>query len=86
MDDLFIIILFGGILLSPVVIPALKKKWISFWVALAGYGLYILWGVYLYFTKDIQDYGTGYGMFIVPYVILVAIVSTYIQKGADQKD
>lgn len=86
MDDIFITILLGGILLSPVIIPALSKKWIAFWVALGGYALYILWGMYLYFTKDIQEYGTGYGMLIVPYVILVAIVSSYVQKGANRND
>ncbi len=85
MDELITTMVLGGILLSPVIIPALRKKWTAFWVALAGYGLYILWGMYLYFTEDIQDYGTGYGMLIVPYVVLVAVVSTYAQKKAKQK-
>ena len=51
---------------------------------LAGYAVYILWGVNLYFTEDIQDYGTGYGMFIIPYIIILAIVSSQFQKRADR--
>ncbi|MBT2637795.1 MULTISPECIES: hypothetical protein [unclassified Bacillus (in: firmicutes)] len=82
---MFSTILLGTILLSPIIIPALRKKWTAFWIALSGYALYFQWGMYLYFTEDIQEYGTGYGIFIVPYVILVTIISTYIQKGADQK-
>jgi hypothetical protein len=84
MDHLVSSLVLGAIAFSPVLIPAVTKKWVSFWITLAGYVVYILWGVGLYFTEDIQDYGTGYGLLIVPYIIILTIVSSKIQKQADK--
>jgi len=84
MDHLVSSLVLGAIDFSPVLIPALTKKWVAFWITLAGYAVYILWGIGLYFTEDIQDYGTGYGLFIVPYIIILTIVSSQIQKQADK--
>jgi len=84
MDHLVSNLVIGAIALSPLLLPALAKKWVAFAITLAGYAFYILWGVYLYFTADIQDYGTGYGLFIIPYIIILTIVSSQIQKQADK--
>lgn len=84
MDHLITNLVLGAIVLSPVLLPALMKKWIAFWITLSGYVLYILWGVNLYFTEDIQDYGTGYGLFIIPYIIILTIISSQFQKRADK--
>lgn len=85
MDHLITNLVLGAIVLSTVLLPALTKKWVAFWITLSGYVLYILWGVNLYFTEDIQDYGTGYGLFIIPYIIILTIVSSQFQKRADRK-
>ncbi|MEH7883994.1 hypothetical protein V7654_06675 [Bacillus sp. JJ1609] len=85
MDHLISNLVLGAIVLSPMLIPALTKKWVAFWITFAGYALYILWGVNLYFTEDIQDYGTGYGLFIIPYIIILTIISSQFQKRADRK-
>jgi hypothetical protein len=84
MDHLLSNLVIGAIALSPILLPALAKKWVAFSITLGGYALYILWGVYLYFTEDIQDYGTGYGLFIIPYIIILTIVSSQIQKQNDK--
>lgn len=85
MDHLVSSLVLGAIALSPLLLPALTKKWVAFWMTLAGYALYILWGVNLYFTEEIQDYGTGYGLFVIPYIIILTIVSSIFQKRTDKK-
>lgn len=84
MDHLVTNLVLAAIVLSPVLLPALAKKWIAFWITLTGYVVYALWGVVLYFTEDIQDYGTGYGLFIVPYIIVLTIVGSQFQKRAEK--
>lgn len=61
------------------------KKWTLFFTSVIGYILYILWGVSLHFTSDITEYGIGYGMLIIPYVVLVTIVGSILQKRKDRK-
>lgn len=68
------------IILSPLLIPAVKRKWAWFGITGLGYILYILWGIYLHFTADITEYGTGYGLMIVPWIIACSFVGYYVQK------
>jgi hypothetical protein len=84
MDHLVSNLVMGAIVLSPLLLPALTKKWVAFWITFTGYTLYILWGVALYFTEDIQDYGTGYGLFMIPYLIILTLISSSIQKKMDK--
>lgn len=76
-EIVYLFIFIGG----PLLVPLLTKKWIWFITMVVGYILYILWGVFLYFTSDITEYGTGYGMFIVPYIIGVTILGVIIQRA-----
>ena len=64
----------------PIVIPLILKKWKWFFTVLIGCILYILWGVYLHYTSDPTEFGTGYGIFILPYLLLVSIVGAFVQK------
>ncbi|MDM5334169.1 hypothetical protein QUF56_13110 [Ureibacillus composti] len=75
-EMVFLIIFIGG----PLLVPILTKKWIWFITMVVGYSLYIMWGVFLHFTSDITEYGTGYGMFIIPYLIGVTIIGVIIQR------
>jgi len=75
-EMVFLIIFIGG----PLLVPILTKKWIWFITMVVGYSLYIMWGVFLHFTSDITEYGTGYGMFIIPYLIGVTILGVIIQR------
>jgi Na+/melibiose symporter-like transporter len=84
MDHLVTNLVLAAIVLSPVLLPALAKKWTAFWIALIGYAVYALWGAALYFTSDIEDYGTGYGLMIIPYIIVLTIVASQVQKRADK--
>ncbi|AQQ51847.1 hypothetical protein [Planococcus lenghuensis] len=70
----------GVLLLAPLLLPLLFKKWVWARTVAAGYALYGLWGVYLHFTADITTYGTGYGLFIVPYLILMTIVGALVER------
>lgn len=74
------IFIFLIILTVPLLLPLSQKKWIWFSTILAGYLLYILWGIYLHATSDITEYGTGYGIFILPYIIFIFIVGAVLEK------
>lgn len=80
MSDLFGLLPIVIILLLPIVLPFFARKWTMFFTSLIGYILYILWGLSLHFTGDITEYGTGYGLLIIPYVVLVTIVGSILQK------
>ncbi|WP_442600082.1 hypothetical protein [Neobacillus sp. D3-1R] len=69
------------ILLCPLLFPLLTKKWTWFFTMTIGYVVYILWGVFLHATSDITEYGTGYGMFIVPYLIGISILGATLQRN-----
>lgn len=73
------------ILLLPIIIPLIQKKWNMFSVTLGGYLLYIFWGVYLHLTADITEFGTGYGMMIIPYIIVVTLIGVYVQKSTEKE-
>ncbi|MFJ8235749.1 hypothetical protein ACIQ34_08380 [Ureibacillus sp. NPDC094379] len=77
-SEIFLLFLFIG---GPLLFPLLAKKWGWFITMVVGYMFYILWGVYLHFTADIIEYGTGYGVFIVPYIIGLAILGVSIQRS-----
>ncbi|KGR77909.1 hypothetical protein [Ureibacillus manganicus] len=64
----------------PVLIPLLLKKWKWFFTVSIGCLLYILWGVFLHFTADPTEYGTAYGIFILPYLILISVIGAFVQK------
>jgi len=76
-SEIVLLIIFIG---GPLLIPLLTKKWIWFITMVIGYSLYIMWGVFLHFTSDITEYGTGYGMFIIPYIIGVTFLGVIIQR------
>jgi hypothetical protein len=77
-SQIIILLIFVG---GPLLLPLLTKKWTWFITMVIGYAVYILWGIYLYFTSDITEYGTGYGMFIVPYLIGISILGSYLQRN-----
>jgi hypothetical protein len=83
LSQLFYLLLFIG---SPLLLPLLMKKWKWFFTVLIGMILYILWGVMLHFSSaDITEYGTAYGMFILPYLIFITIIGTIIEKSGKNK-
>jgi hypothetical protein len=83
-SQIIILLIFLG---GPILLPLLTKKWTWLTTMIIGYVVYILWGIYLHFTSDIADYGTGYGMFIVPYLILISILGAYLQRNkTNRKD
>jgi len=84
MEILYTLIM-GIIFLSPpILIPFFKKKWGWFVTVVIGYALYILWGIYLHFTADPTEYGTGYGMLILPFLIFISVVGVFVQKDLDK--
>jgi hypothetical protein len=84
-SQIIILLIFIG---GPILLPLLTKKWTWLTTMVIGYAVYVLWGIYLHFTADITEYGTGYGIFIVPYLIGISILGTILQrnKSKHQKD
>ncbi|MBM7607454.1 putative membrane protein YczE [Lysinibacillus composti] len=76
-SEIILLFIFIG---CPLLFPLLARKWVWFITMIIGYILYILWGVFLHFTSDITEYGTGYGIFIIPYLIGVTILGVIIQR------
>ena len=72
-----LLIIIGG----PLLFPLLTKKWTWFITVIMGYLVYVLWGIYLHSTSDITEYGTGYGIFIVPYLIGISILGAILQRN-----
>lgn len=70
----------GILLFAPILLPLLFRKWIWARTVAAGYALYVLWGVYLHFTADVTEYGTGYGLLIVPYLLVLTIVGAVAER------
>jgi hypothetical protein len=82
-SQFFYLFLFIG---SPLLLPLLMKKWKWFFTVLVGISLYILWGITLHYSSaDITEYGTAYGIFIIPYLILITIIGTTIEKSSNKK-
>jgi hypothetical protein len=77
-SQIAILLIFLG---GPLLLPLLTKKWTWLITIVIGYVIYILWGIFLHFTSDITEYGTGYGIFIVPYLILISILGSYLQRN-----
>jgi hypothetical protein len=77
-SEIVILLIFIG---GPLLLPLLTKKWTWLTTMVIGYAVYVLWGIYLHFTSDITEYGTGYGMFIVPYLIGISILGSYLQRN-----
>ncbi|KAA0545316.1 hypothetical protein FZW96_18250 [Bacillus sp. BGMRC 2118] len=77
MSQIFIYIIILGF---PLFVPLYQKKWRWFATVVIGYLTYILWGVYLYLTGDVTEYGTGYGMFILPFIVMISALGIIIQK------
>jgi hypothetical protein len=73
---------------GPILLPLLTKKWTWLITMIIGYVVYILWGFFLHSTSDVTEYGTGYGMFIVPYIIGISILGSFLQrnKSKNQKN
>lgn len=84
-SQVIILLIFIG---GPLLIPLLTKKMTWVITMIIGYIVYILWGVLLHSTSDITEYGTGYGMFIVPYIIVISILGAFLQrnKSKNQKN
>ncbi|WP_141676261.1 hypothetical protein [Pseudobacillus wudalianchiensis] len=80
-SQIIILLIFIG---GPLLFPLLTKKWKWLITVIIGYSVYILWGVYLHFTSDITEYGTGYGMLIVPYLIGISIAGAILQRNTDK--
>ena len=76
----------GMFLFGPIALPLLLQKWRWLWFVVAGYVLYIAIGVNLYFTEDIQDFGTAYGIFIVPYLMFITFLGYMVQRVKDKKE
>ena len=81
MDMLPVILLLG----APLLVPLSLKKWAWAATVAIGYALYILWGVLLHFTADITEYGTAYGILILPYLIFITIIGAFVQKWAGKR-
>lgn len=84
--ELVILLLF---LIGPLAFPLFSKKWTWFITMAIGYAVYMLWGVYLHFTSDVKEYGTGYGLLIVPYLIVLSIIGITLQlfrRESSQKE
>jgi hypothetical protein len=80
-SEIVILLIFIG---GPILLPLLTKKWTWLITMIIGYVVYILWGVYLNATSDITEYGTGYGMFIVPYIIGISILGSFLQRNKNK--
>ncbi|MGE6487529.1 hypothetical protein [Paenisporosarcina sp. NPDC076898] len=39
-----------------------------------------------YFTEDLQDYVTAYGIFIVPYLLFISLLGYVVQRVKDKKE
>lgn len=81
-SQIIILFIFLG---GPLLLPLLTKKWTWLTTMVIGYVVYILWGIYLHFTSDITEYGTGYGMFIVPYIIVISILGSFLQRNKSKQ-
>ncbi|MFE8699834.1 hypothetical protein ACFYKX_04275 [Cytobacillus sp. FJAT-54145] len=77
-SQILILLLFVG---GPLLYPLFTRKWKWFVTSLIGYVLYILWGVMLHSTADISEYGTGYGLLVVPYILVVTVVGVIVQRN-----
>jgi EamA domain-containing membrane protein RarD len=80
-SEIVILLIFIG---GPILLPLLTKKRTWLITMIIGYVVYILWGVYLNATSDITEYGTGYGMFIVPYIIGISILGSFLQRNKNK--
>lgn len=69
------------ILVGPILIPLLRKKWIWLITMIIGYGLYFVWGVYLYVNSEITEFGTGYGLFFAPYIAGLSILGITLERN-----
>ncbi|MEL3960012.1 hypothetical protein [Lysinibacillus endophyticus] len=76
-SQIIILLVFVG---GPLFYPLLTRKWAWSLTVILGYLLYGLWGWFLHSTSDITEYGTGYGMFIVPYLIIITMIGAFIQR------
>ncbi|MCP1143477.1 hypothetical protein [Lysinibacillus endophyticus] len=76
-SQIIILLVFVG---GPLFYPLLRRKWAWSLTVILGYLLYGLWGWFLHSTSDITEYGTGYGMFIVPYLIIITMIGAFIQR------
>ncbi|MCZ8537299.1 hypothetical protein M9R32_08915 [Paenisporosarcina quisquiliarum] len=85
MDSFVRYFILGMFLLGPIALPMLLQKWRWLWFVVAGYVLYLAIGINLYFTEDIQDYGTAYGIFIVPYLMFITFLGYVMQRVLDKK-
>ncbi|TSI11788.1 hypothetical protein [Lysinibacillus sp. BW-2-10] len=82
-SEIIMLLIFVG---GPILYPLLKKKWAWCLTVLLGYVLYGLWGFYLHATSDITEYGTGYGMFIIPYIIVIMIIGKFLQRASEKTE
>lgn len=71
---------------GPLLFPLLTKKWTWLTTMTIGYVTYILWGVYLHTTSDITEYGTGYGIFIVPYIFGITILGAILERNKSKSE
>ncbi|SOC11480.1 hypothetical protein SAMN05880501_106168 [Ureibacillus xyleni] len=81
-SQIIILLIFVG---GPLFYPLFTKKWAWSLTVILGYLLYGLWGWILHSTSDITEYGTGYGMLIVPYLIIITIIGAFLQRKSSKK-
>lgn len=73
---------FGVFLLAPLLLPWWLKRYIWLGFVAAGYLFYIAWGLYLQFAGTMEEYGTGFGMMILPYLAGISLFGYLLQKSA----
>lgn len=79
LSDIFIFFIVG-----PLLLPIIGKQWTWLITIIAGYLIYAFWGLFLHWTSDVTEYGTGYGMLIPPYLIFITILGIIFQKASSK--
>ncbi|ALS76531.1 hypothetical protein AUC31_15545 [Planococcus rifietoensis] len=73
----------GVFLLAPLLLPWWLKRYIWLGFVAVGYVLYIAWGLYLQVMGTMEEFGTGFGMMILPYLAGISLFGYLLQKSID---
>lgn len=71
----------GVFLLAPLLLAWWLKRYIWLGFVAAGYLFYIAWGLYLQAAGTMEEYGTGFGMMILPYLAGISLFGYILQKS-----
>lgn len=73
-------------LVAPLLVPLWLQRFVWFGVVAISYIFYLMGILYLRFTSGDAEFETGYGRFILYYLIAVSLAGYLLQKLADRRE